>query len=147
MLLDGADPSVLPSLLSLFQAMRWSPPSAVPGSLISGIRERAIALAPVARVEGNPFRGLNAFAKGDAKLFSGGARRPSKRSRVWATSSVESGTSEGKRRRGSYRRWLQIEGNSGAGKSSLVNAGMLPMIEQGALWARTGFERWRSSAR
>ena len=42
-----------------------------------------------------------------------------------------------------YNRWLQIEGNSGAGKSSLVNAGMLPMIEQGALWARTGFERWR----
>jgi hypothetical protein len=41
-----------------------------------------------------------------------------------------------------YCRWLQIEGNSGTGKSSLVNAGMLPMIEQGVLWARTGFERW-----
>jgi hypothetical protein len=44
---------------------------------------------------------------------------------------------------GQYRRWLQIEGNSGAGKSSLVQAGMLPMIEQGALWARTGFTHWR----
>ncbi|SBT04893.1 Formylglycine-generating sulfatase-like enzyme (fragment) [Candidatus Accumulibacter aalborgensis] len=42
-----------------------------------------------------------------------------------------------------YCRWLQIEGSSGTGKSSLVNAGMRPMIEQGALWARTGFERWR----
>ena len=46
-----------------------------------------------------------------------------------------------------YYRWLQIEGNSGAGKSSLVHAGMLPMIEQGALWARTGFDHWTISAR
>ncbi|MGH8694687.1 MAG: hypothetical protein ACREVM_10720, partial [Burkholderiales bacterium] len=38
---------------------------------------------------------------------------------------------------------MQIEGNSGAGKSSLVRAGMLPMIEKGALWARTGYEHWR----
>ncbi|MCB1629686.1 MAG: formylglycine-generating enzyme family protein, partial [Xanthomonadales bacterium] len=43
---------------------------------------------------------------------------------------------------GQYHRWLQIEGNSGSGKSSLMQAGMLPMIEQGALWARTGFEHW-----
>ncbi len=42
---------------------------------------------------------------------------------------------------GAYHRWLQIEGNSGSGKSSLVNAGMLPMVECGALWAHTGYEQ------
>ncbi len=40
-------------------------------------------------------------------------------------------------------RWLEISGNSGSGKSSLVNAGLLPLIDQGWLWPRTGFEHWR----
>lgn len=44
---------------------------------------------------------------------------------------------------GAYHRWLQIEGNSGSGKSSLVLAGLLPMVESGALWARTGLANWR----
>ena len=40
-------------------------------------------------------------------------------------------------------RWLEINGNSGSGKSSLMNAGLLPLVDQGWLWPRTGFERWR----
>lgn len=41
-----------------------------------------------------------------------------------------------------YRRWLHIVGGSGAGKSSLMRAGLLPLIEQGALSARTGLDDW-----
>ena len=40
-------------------------------------------------------------------------------------------------------RWLEINGNSGAGKSSLMNAGLLPLVEQGWLWPRTGFAAWQ----
>jgi hypothetical protein len=40
-------------------------------------------------------------------------------------------------------RWLEINGNSGAGKSSLMNAGLLPLVDQGWLWPRTGDEHWR----
>jgi hypothetical protein len=42
-----------------------------------------------------------------------------------------------------YYRWLQIHAASGAGKSSLVRAGMLPKIEQGLLWRRTGYADWK----
>ena len=35
-------------------------------------------------------------------------------------------------------RWLEINGNSGSGKSSLMLAGLLPLIDQGWLWPRTG---------
>lgn len=44
---------------------------------------------------------------------------------------------------GRYHRWLQVEGNSGSGKSSLVQAGLLPLVESGGLWARTGLAHWR----
>ena len=40
-------------------------------------------------------------------------------------------------------RWLEINGNSGSGKSSLMNAGLLPLVDQGWLWPRTGYARWR----
>ena len=40
-------------------------------------------------------------------------------------------------------RWLEISGNSGSGKSSLMNAGLLPLVDQGWLWPRTGYEHWR----
>jgi hypothetical protein len=40
-------------------------------------------------------------------------------------------------------RWVEINGNSGSGKSSLMNAGLLPLVEQGWLWPRTGYEHCR----
>lgn len=54
---------------------------------------------------------------------------------------------DGKFSFGCYR-WLQIEGNSGIGKSSFVNAGILPKIkgnedEPGALVEVTDFNKWR----
>jgi hypothetical protein len=40
-------------------------------------------------------------------------------------------------------RWLEINGRSGSGKSSLMQAGLLPLIGQGWLWPRTGVARWQ----
>jgi hypothetical protein len=37
---------------------------------------------------------------------------------------------------GVYRRWLQVEGPSGVGKSSLVKAGLIPAIKRG--WLEEG---------
>lgn len=142
LLLEGAKPEYLPPLLALFQSARWSPADPVPAALIEGIRTRAIRFDDSVAFEGCPFLGLDAFGRADARLFFG--RR---------TETLEALACLGDQREtnpdhiqlagaANYHRWLQIEGNSGAGKSSLVHAGMLPMIEQGALWARTGFDHW-----
>ena len=76
--------------------------------------------------EESPYLGLRAFKPKDKHLFYG--RRK-----------------EIKEALGSFDQscpWLQIEGNSGAGKSSLVNAGILPEIEAGKLTAQTGYKHW-----
>ncbi len=133
----------LPPFLALFQATTWSAANPVDVTLVEAIRTRAIRPLAVAPFDGCPFIGLSAFQRKDAHLFFGrrqetldalaclGSQRGANPERPPATEGAD------------YVRWLQIEGNSGSGKSSLVNAGMLPSIEQGALWARTGFDRWR----
>ena len=141
-LLPDVTPESLPPFLALFQACCWAPPEAVPAALIDAIKVRRIAFDPRQTFEGCPFLGLNAFGRANAQLFFG--RRKETLEALACLGDQQQTNPEGLRGGGAnYRRWLQIAGNSGAGKSSLVNAGMLPMIEQGALWARTGFERWR----
>ncbi|MBK7952510.1 MAG: SUMF1/EgtB/PvdO family nonheme iron enzyme [Candidatus Accumulibacter sp.] len=142
-LLEEARPEALPPFLALFQATRWQPAEAVSATLIDAIRAHAIRLDSPPVIEGCPFLGLNAFSSKDSRLFFG--RRKETLEALTYLGDQQQSNPEGLRGGGgaAYCRWLQIEGNSGTGKSSLVNAGMLPMIEQGALWARTGFERWR----
>jgi formylglycine-generating enzyme required for sulfatase activity len=142
-LLDGATPEALPAFLALFQAARWSPAQVLPDGLIESIQAHAVRLDDTHVFEGCPFLGLSAFRQRDARLFFG--RRQETLEALACLGDQRQTNPESLRGSGgsTYHRWLQIEGNSGAGKSSLVNAGMLPMIEQGALWARTGFERWR----
>jgi formylglycine-generating enzyme required for sulfatase activity len=142
-LLEGAKPEDLPPFLALFQSARWTPAESLPYALLEAITTHVTQFDYRESIKGCPFLGLNAFGKSDAKLFFGrrketlealaclGDQRESNPERLHGSGGT------------AYHRWLQIEGNSGAGKSSLVNAGMLPMIEQGALWARTGFERWQ----
>ncbi len=142
-LLGDTDPASLPPFLSLLQATRWSPTEALPASLIEAVRARATRLAPLERIEGNPFRGLNAFSRNDAKLFFGRRKETLEAIACLGDQQQANPESVTEGKSTSFHRWLQIEGNSGAGKSSLIRAGMLPLIEQGALWARTGFEHWR----
>ena len=142
-MLEGASVESLPPFLALNQAAVWSPDEVVPDALLDAIAARTPQLDESLSLDGCPFLGLNAFKSSDARLFFG--RRDEtldalacigdQRQRSPETINTRAGAG--------YHRWLQIEGNSGAGKSSLVSAGMLPMIEQGALWARTGFERWQ----
>ncbi len=141
-LLDDTPPAALPPFLALFQATPWRAPDPLPGALLDTMRSRAARL-DVPPFEGCPFLGLNAFQREDARVFFG--RRQETLEALACLGSQQETNPEHLHGSGGthYYRWLQIEGNSGSGKSSLVNAGMLPMIEQGALWARTGFDRWR----
>jgi hypothetical protein len=72
-----------------------------------------------------PYIGLEPFSSGTANLFFG---RDDQRNECI--------------RRLQDRRWLAIVGMSGAGKSSLVRAGIVPALEMGHL--RSDTERWTS---
>ena len=82
--------------------------------------------------EGCPFVGLDAFRPDQAQLFFG-------RQKDTLAALARLDTRPGSR----CIRWLEINGNSGSGKSSLMNAGLLPLVDQGWLWPRTGLEHWR----
>jgi hypothetical protein len=137
-----AGPEALPPLLALFQSIRWSPTEPLPNTLIDAIRSRETRLDYREPYDGCPFLGLNAFGRGDARLFFG--RRKETLEAIAGLGDQRESNPDGMHGGdgAGYYRWLQIEGNSGSGKSSLVHAGMLPMIERGALWPRTGFEHW-----
>ena len=141
-LLGDTPPETLPPLLGLFQAARWSPGGPLPDGLPEAIRARASRFETGLAIEGCPFLGLGAFGPREARLFFG--RREETLEALAALGDQREGNPERLDGAGAgYQRWLQVEGNSGSGKSSLVMAGLLPMIERGALWARTGFERCR----
>lgn len=72
-LLEGAKPESLPPFLALFQVTRWSPGLDLRDDLIGAILRRAIRLERPEKVEGCPFRGLDAFTQHekDVKLFFG----------------------------------------------------------------------------
>jgi hypothetical protein len=140
MLPDG-DPQALPPFLKLFQLHRWQPDADLPQDLLQAIRDKMELLDEGSTFEGCPFLGLSAFQPKHAQLFFGRRKETLEALQYLGT---QRETNPGDiRMDGQFCRWLQIEGNSGAGKSSLVNAGLLPLIEQGALWARTGYERWK----
>jgi len=142
-LLDEVKPESLPPFLTLFQSEQWTPSDALSDELIRAIQAHTIRINTYQHFENCPFLGLSAFAREDAKLFFG--RRKETLEALACLGDQQQTNPEHLNQSGglAYLRWLQIEGNSGAGKSSLVNAGMLPMIEQSALWARTGFDNWR----
>ncbi|HEC05059.1 MAG TPA: hypothetical protein ENI84_02535, partial [Thiothrix sp.] len=90
------------------------------------------------QTEESPFLGLSAFQKEDAHLFFG-RHKETREALAWLGTTIRGETTGN----GQIYRWLQIEGNSGAGKSSLVNAGMLPLVEQGRLQPQTGIKNWK----
>lgn len=142
-LLAEAKPESLPSFLALFQFERWMPAEPLPEGLLDAIKARVTRIDARHTIEGCPYLGLSAFGRQDVRLFFG--RRKETLEALTYLGDQQQTNPERLQQEGSptFTRWLQIEGNSGSGKSSLVNAGMLPMIEQGALWTRTGFEQWR----
>ncbi len=77
-----------------------------------------------------PFVGLDAYKTKQAQLFFGRQKETLDALTFFNTHNEP------------VVRWLEINGNSGCGKSSLMNAGLLPLVEKGWLWRRTGCERW-----
>ncbi len=126
LLLPGVTPEDLPPFLSLFQAER------LPETLkaddyrrlaqhLSRVREGApptdvTAIAP----DICPYPGLEAYDEDSAQFYSGRQSETLEALGLFCRS-----------RDGRYRRWLQIDGPSGGGKSSLVKAGLIPAIRRG----------------
>ncbi len=131
-LLGDRPPESLPAFLRLFQAMQWNGSDPLPERLLDQVRERAIVASEAAVFEGCPFVGLDAFRMDQARLFFGRQK-----------DTLEALACFDTRDRSRTVHWLQISGNSGSGKSSLMNAGLLPLVDQGWLWPRTGYEHWR----
>ncbi len=130
-LLGDTDPAALPAFLRLFQSTRWNGADALTSSLLEQIHERKV-VAGKATFEGCPFVGLDSYRVDQAQLFFG---RQKETLHALACFDTRPGSPT--------VRWLEINGNSGCGKSSLMNAGLLPLVDQGWLWPRTGFETWR----
>lgn len=141
-LLEDASAASLPSFLMSFQSVRWNLSEPQPRKLLEAIKTRTVSNS-IAVFEDCPFLGLSVFGRQDAPLFFG--RRQETLKALEGLGDQQRIDPEKFRHTSGeqYFRWLQIAGNSGSGKSSLVNAGMLPLIEQGFLLERTGFGQWR----
>jgi formylglycine-generating enzyme required for sulfatase activity len=132
-LLDGTEAETLPAFLRLFQMTRWNGADPLPERLLADIRERTIVVNDAIAFEGCPFVGLAAYRMDQAQLFFG--RQKETLDALACFFDVRPGSPA--------VRWLEINGNSGSGKSSLMQAGLLPLIDQGWLWRpRPGYERW-----
>ena len=133
-LLD-TDPDTLPAFLRLFQARPWNGTDSLPATLLDQIRNRTLVANKALAFEGCPFVGLDAFRIDQAQLFFGRQQETLDALACFDT-----------RRGHATVRWLEINGNSGSGKSSLMNAGLLPLVDQGWLWPRTGYAVWQRIA-
>ncbi|MBL8666326.1 MAG: SUMF1/EgtB/PvdO family nonheme iron enzyme [Rhodospirillales bacterium] len=129
-LLAGSAPEALPAFLRLFQATPWDGAGPLPDTLLESIRTRTLPTVAAASFEGCPFVGLASYRPDQAHLFFGRQKETLDALSCFST------------RTDPPVRWLEINGNSGSGKSSLMNAGLLPLIEQGWLWPHTNFAYW-----
>ncbi len=131
-LLPGANTDDLPAFLREHQNRRWDGESALPDDFIQKIKDRRLDAPDVPLIEGCPFVGLDAFRMDQAHLFFGRQKE-----------TLEALDCFDWYKTARPFRWLEIGGNSGSGKSSLMQAGLLPLIDQGWLWPRTRLDYWR----
>ena len=153
------DMATLP-FLGLLQGVDWAGDGRPPAALLEALArpldaDSAEGQSPPAEAmlppEECPWVGLASFQKAQARRFFGRERdvlaalNRIGRAPDSSVLALVEGTRGPAGPVGSavpYRRWLHIVGGSGAGKSSLMRAGLLPLIEQGALSARTGLDDW-----
>lgn len=128
LLLAGVTPESLPPFLGTLQAEPLPDPlNAIDYGRLAQRLSRGRAAQPASTVSSIPsdvcpFPGLEAFGESDTQFFFGRQKET-----LDAVSCLGLGLD------GVYRRWLQVEGTSGVGKSSLVRAGLIPTIKKG--WA------------
>jgi hypothetical protein len=142
-LLPEASLEDLPVFLRQIQSQVWHPASSeLPQGLREALQARAALQTTPPPLKGEPYRGLSYFRREDADRFFG--RHEDVLQALHGLGYAEDLAPESSTQPHSrYYRWLQIHAASGAGKSSLVRAGMLPKIEQGLLWRRTGYADWK----
>ena len=126
LLLDGVSPESIPPFLSLKQARRLpADPGTFDFAALAAELRAATAPLPPAPLDRCPFPGLVPFEEDAADFFLG---------RQADTLALLERLGRGVD--GVQRRWLQVEGPSGVGKSSLVRAGQIPAVRAG--WAEEG---------
>jgi Sulfatase-modifying factor enzyme 1/TIR domain len=141
-LLSDAPASDLPPFLGQFQSERWRPGEALGEGLLEALCQRQPRFDTTRKIEGCPYVGLATFKRDQSDRFFGRINETLEvvaslgDQRQLGPDAAQSGGGQG------HCRWVQIEGHSGSGKSSLVNAGLLPLVQRGALWPRTGLENW-----
>jgi hypothetical protein len=137
LLLSGVTPDSLPPFLATLQAEPL--PAKLSDIDYGGLAQRLShkvpgqvpLVTPAIPSDVCPFPGLEAFGEDEAQFFFGRQKET-----LDAVSCLGLGLD------GVYRRWLQVEGTSGVGKSSLVRAGLIPTIKKG--WAgSTEAGTWR----
>ena len=121
----------LPAFLRQHQATAWDSASQPDETLLAAIRE-GIPLKSEATIQGPPFVGLAAFRTDQAHMFFGRWQETLSALACFDTQPGHPAI-----------RWLEINGTSGSGKSSLMLAGLLPLIDQGLLWSRTRVAHWQ----
>ena len=144
-LLPEVSPESMAPFLRLFQAEHWTPNDAPPSDLVQALNARQARpnARPLIDPDRCPYLGLASFGADDAMLFFG--RRAETLAALRSLGDQKDGDPNKPLATGpAHTRWLQVEGYSGSGKSSLVKAGLLPMLRQGgALWPRTRLEQVR----
>ncbi|MEZ5452091.1 MAG: SUMF1/EgtB/PvdO family nonheme iron enzyme [Thiothrix sp.] len=132
----------LPVFLKQIQSLIWRPASELPQGLLEALQVQTSLQTVPPLLKGEPYRGLSYFRHEDAARFFGRHEEvlQALRGLGYAEDLVPETSTQPHSR---YYRWLQIHAASGAGKSSLVHAGLLPKIEKGLLWRRTGYADWK----
>jgi hypothetical protein len=132
LLLPGTEPDVLSGFLKLFQALPLAAIGAAPltswtDEEFGRLAEQIVDHRQRQPVQGKPFPGLGYFTEDEAAFFLG--RSDNTREAIRRLQSGPAG----------QRRWLQIEGPSGSGKSSFAHAGLMPAVRRG--WLNRDFAR------
>lgn len=145
-LLPEAKLSELPVFLNQIQTLSWAPEiHAIPPGLVDQLSEKIGQASRETQVfTGQPYRGLSYFREQDADRFFGRHEEALEALRKLGYSEALRPSDDNQNKQTEFRfyRWLQIHASSGSGKSSLVRAGLLPKIRQGALWRNTGYQDW-----
>ncbi len=132
-LLGETSANTLPAFLRLFQTTSWDGTASLPDRLFAQIRQRKSETDHRAAFDGCPFVGLAAYRADQAHLFFG--RQKETLDALACFFDIRPASPA--------VRWLEINGNSGSGKSSLMQAGLLPLIDKGWLWRpRSDYEHW-----
>jgi hypothetical protein len=142
-LLDETEASILPPLLRTFQSISISNTETVHNVIANILSKQTITTNTDRQISYNPFMGLSSFGKNQSHLFHGRSKEVLDILDILSWRRPKNGFSISiNEHLRYYTRWLQIDGSSGIGKSSLIFAGLLPEIERGGLCWREDITAW-----